>query len=80
MYVRPEARGKGTVQQVVDFLESAASAQGCEKVFLETGPYSYQALAFYEKKGYGRCGPYCEYPDHPLSVFMRKQLALSHQA
>jgi putative acetyltransferase len=56
-------------------LEAAARARGCETVFLETGPYSHQALAFYAKQGYGRCGPYGEYPDHPLSVFMRKQLA-----
>ena len=75
MYVRPETRGSGTAQQVIEFLESAARAQGCEIVLLETGPYSYQALAFYGKQGYGRCGPYGEYPDHPLSVFMRKQLA-----
>lgn len=41
MYVRPEARSSGTAQQVIEFLESAARAQGCEAVFLETGPYSY---------------------------------------
>ncbi len=75
MYVRPEARGAGTAQQVIEFLESAARMQGCETVLLETGPHSHQALAFYTKQGYGRCGPYGEYPDHPLSVFMRKQLA-----
>jgi putative acetyltransferase len=75
MYVRPSARGTGAAQKVIEFLEAAARARGCETVFLETGPYSHQALAFYAKQGYGRCGPYGEYPDHPLSVFMRKQLA-----
>jgi putative acetyltransferase len=74
MYVRPEARGSSTARLVIDFLESAARARGCNTVLLETGPSSYQALAFYARQGYVRCGPYGEYPDHPLSVFMRKQL------
>ncbi|WP_431261617.1 GNAT family N-acetyltransferase [Roseateles chitinivorans] len=74
MFVRPQVRGSGTARQVIEFLEAAARARGCEVVFLETGPYSHEALAFYDKQGYGRCGPYGEYPDHPLSVFMCKQL------
>jgi len=74
MYVHPRARGTGTAQQVIDFLESAARARGCQVVFLETGPHSHQALAFYARQGYDRCGPYGDYPDHPLSVFMRKPL------
>jgi len=79
MYVRPDARGKGTAQRLIEFLESAACLRGCETVLLETGPYSHQALAFYEKRGYRRRGSYAEYPDHPLSVFMGKQLTPSRQ-
>lgn len=75
MYVRPENRGSGAARQVVEFLESAARARGCRAIQLETGPYSTEALAFYAKQGYVRCGPYGDYPDHPLSVFMRKPLA-----
>lgn len=75
MYVRPEARGVGTAQQIIEFLESAARMLGCETVLLEMGPHSPQALAFYTKQGYARCGPHGEYPDHPLSVFMRKRIA-----
>ena len=77
MYVRPEARGTGAAGQIVDLLESAARARGCTTVLLETGPHSREALAFYARQGYVRCGPYGDYPDHPLSVFMRKQLALA---
>jgi len=76
MFVRPEARGKGAARQIIEFLESAARAQGCRTLLLETGPYQPEALAFYAKQGYERCGPFGEYPDHQLSVFMRKQLAL----
>lgn len=75
LYVRPESRGDGTAQRIIERLESAARGRGCGTVLLETGPHSTQALAFYARQGYERCGPYGEYPDHPLSVFMRKRLA-----
>lgn len=74
LYVRPAVRGSGTAQRVIDVLESAARARGCDTVLLETGPHSIPALAFYAKRGYSRCGPFGDYPDHPLSVFMRKRL------
>jgi putative acetyltransferase len=77
LYVHPQARGTGTARQVVDLLESSARARGCSMVLLETGPHSREALAFYTRQGYVRCGPYGDYPDHPLSVFMRKPLAQS---
>lgn len=74
MYVRPEARGQGVARQILDALESAARARGCACFMLETGPYQPDALAFYGKQGYARCGPFGDYPDHPLSVFMREQV------
>ena len=74
LYVRPEARGRGAARRIVEFLESTARAQGCDALVLETGPYQPEALAFYARQGYGRCGPFGDYPDHPLSVFMRKRL------
>jgi putative acetyltransferase len=74
MYVRPEARGKGAARQITGMLESAASARGCQTLMLETGPYQPEALAFYARQGYTRCGPFGDYPDHPLSVFLRKDL------
>jgi len=73
MYVRPELRGQGAARQLLDALESAALAQGCRTLMLETGPYQAEALAFYARQGYARCGPFGDYPDHPLSVFMCKQ-------
>ncbi|MCW7539671.1 GNAT family N-acetyltransferase [Aquabacterium sp. A7-Y] len=75
MFVRPEARRNGTARQIIKFLEASARSQGCRTLLLETGPYQPEALAFYAKQGYERCGPFGDYPDHPLSVFMRKQLA-----
>lgn len=74
MYVRPTARGQGTARQLIGTLERAAIERGCRQLMLETGPHQPEALAFYASQGFERCGPFGDYPDHPLSVFMRKAL------
>lgn len=76
MYVKPEARGLGMARQIIETLESSARERGCQTLMLETGPYQTEALAFYARQGYVRCGPFGDYPEHPLSVFMCRQLAL----
>ena len=76
MYVRPAARGQGVAQYICHALESAAHAQGCRTLMLETGPCQPEALAFYAKQGFVRCGPFGDYPEHPLSVFMSKRLSV----
>jgi putative acetyltransferase len=75
LYVRPQARGLGVASQILGTLEALAFAQGCKTLQLETGPRQTEALAFYAKSGYERCGPFGGYPEHPLSVFMRKSIA-----
>ena len=80
MYVRPETRGQGVAKKLLNALESAAQAQGCAVLTLETGPYQHEALALYERHGYQRRGPYGDYPDDPLSVFMQKTVGASHGA
>ena len=72
MYVRPEARGQGLARRVLGMLEQEAAVRGCTEYALETGPSQPEALALYERLGYQRCGPYGDYRDDPLSVFMRK--------
>jgi putative acetyltransferase len=57
-------------------LESQAIDSGCKLLTLETGPYQQEALALYAATGYERCGPYGDYPDDPLSVFMQKHLVV----
>ena len=61
-------------RHILAALESEALARGCGNFMLETGPCQPDALAFYGKQGYVRCGPFGDYPDHPLSVFMHKQV------
>lgn len=74
MYVQPAMRGKGVARQLMEMLEQAARAAGCPLMVLETGPSQPEAIALYERHGFARCGPYGDYRDDPLSVFMRKSL------
>jgi len=74
MYVQPAARGQGLARGVLALLEQAALDQGCPEMVLETGPSQPAALSLYERHGFQRCAPYGDYPDDPLSVFMRKPL------
>ena len=41
---------------------------------LETGPTQPEALILYEHLGYRCRGPFGDYPDDPLSVFMQKNV------
>lgn len=75
MYVRPAARGQGVARRLLEQLEVRARAQGCTALMLETGPTMPAALALYERLGYKYRGPFGDYPDDPLSVFMAKALA-----
>jgi putative acetyltransferase len=72
MYVAETSRGKGIAGAILGLLESAARQSGCKVFTLETGPYQPEALKFYASKGYQRTGPFGDYPDDPLSVFMQK--------
>jgi putative acetyltransferase len=74
MYVSPHARGRGVGKRLLALLESRAIVSGCNSVALETGPYQPEALALYAAAGYERRGPFGDYTDDPLSVFMQKHI------
>ena len=74
MYVRPAYRAKGIAAQILSHLETEAVTRGCITLQLETGPYQPAALAFYRKNGFEKCGAFGDYAEHPLSVFMKKEL------
>lgn len=80
MYVRPQNRGQGVARSLLVDLEAESLRAGCQESLLETGPYQAEALAFYERQGYARCGPFGAYVDHPLSVFMAKKLVHQESA
>jgi putative acetyltransferase len=74
MYVSPRGRGQGVARKLVTMLESRAVDSGCKVIRLETGPYQHGALALYASAGYQRRGPFGDYTDDPLSVFMQKHI------
>ncbi|WP_333993896.1 GNAT family N-acetyltransferase [Burkholderia orbicola] len=75
MYVSPRGRGQGIARQLIALLESRAIDLGCRLLKPETGPYQHEALALYASVGYERRGPFGDYTDDPLSVFMQKHIA-----
>jgi putative acetyltransferase len=80
MYVSPHGRGRGVAKKLLTLLESRAVGSGCKLLKLETGPHQHEALALYASVGYERRGPFGDYTDDPLSVFMQKHLSPGHSA
>jgi putative acetyltransferase len=74
MYVRPSYRVKGIAAKILSHLEGEAIKRGSIILQLETGPYQPEALAFYRKHGFQNCSAFGDYAEHPLSVFLRKEL------
>ncbi len=74
MWVVPEARGRGISKAILADLEARTIGAGHSLLRLETGIDSHEALALYERKGFVRRGPFDDYREDPLSVFMEKQL------
>lgn len=74
MFVPLRLRGSGISRALMVHLESHARAVGIPCMRLETGIKQDAALALYEKCGFVRIGPFDDYAEDPLSVFMEKQL------
>lgn len=72
MYLQPPWRGGGRARALLQRLEAEGRARGCRVFRLETGIHQHEALAFYERSGYVRRGPFGDYQPDPLSVFMHK--------
>lgn len=70
-------RGRGVGSAVLAFLLDQARSRGAERLLLETGAEDYFAPArrLYERHGFAVRGPFADYTDDPLSVYM--ELALS---
>lgn len=77
MFVPPEQRGRGIGKAIIAFLEAASAERDCLLLRLETGIYQPEAHGLYQRAGYARRGPYGDYPDDPLSVFMEKQISVA---
>jgi putative acetyltransferase len=74
MFVLPEYRGRKLGRILLEELEMRMRAAGLVIARLETGNAQPEALGLYEKAGYVRRGPFGDYCEDPLSVFMEKNL------
>jgi putative acetyltransferase len=74
MFVLPEFRGLKLGRRILEELESRARAAGLALARLETGIHQPEALLLYERAGYQRRGPFGDYSEDPLSIFMEKKL------
>jgi putative acetyltransferase len=74
MYVAPAMRGRGVGRALLAALEAEARRLGVTRLVLETGPRQPDAIALYEREGFVHIEAFGEYKDHPLSVFMGKDL------
>jgi putative acetyltransferase len=75
MYVARDLRGKGIGRALLDRLESEALKLGLDRLVLETGIRSPQALALYRGAGFNTIPAYGEYVSSPTtSVCLSKAL------
>ncbi|MBP2227243.1 putative acetyltransferase [Azospirillum agricola] len=74
MYVAPTVRGGRIGARLLDRLAEQARVEGLNSLRLETGIHQAEALRLYRKAGFTERGPYADYPDIPLSIFMEKAL------
>jgi putative acetyltransferase len=72
MYTLPEHRGQGIARVILTLLEEEGRRRGCARFMLETGNLQPEAIAFYERCGYQKCGPFGDYGNDPNSIFMEK--------
>lgn len=74
MYVRPNHRRQGLGQLLLEHLETYARQRGIPRLRLETGIHQREAIALYERLGFGRIPPFANYTDDPLSRCYEKPL------
>jgi putative acetyltransferase len=76
MYVVPAYRSTGIGRALVGQLEAIAVLIGIDRVVLETGVHSPDAIAMYRGAGYAEIPKFGQYVDSPLSYCMAKELRL----
>jgi putative acetyltransferase len=75
MWVVPEARRRGVSKAILAALETRARSEHVAALRLETGVESHAALNLYTQAGFRKRGPFGDYREDPLSVFMEKELS-----
>jgi GNAT superfamily N-acetyltransferase len=73
LYVRPEARGRGVADLLMDALEQQARDVGFSAIYLDSYGDLRAAIALYRRRGYVDCERYNANPQ--ATVFLRKVLS-----
>ena len=73
-FVIDAARGQGVGFALLQAAEAAAREQSMRVIQLETGNLNQAALRLYRGNGFHERGPFGDYPDNGVSVFMEKTL------
>jgi putative acetyltransferase len=73
-FVAATARGQGVGGALLLRAEKAAREDGLRAIQLETGNLNHAALRLYRGSGYHDRGPFGNYPDNGVSVFLEKTL------
>lgn len=74
MFVDPAKRGARLGKRLLDRIEDEARDEGLTILRLETGNTLAAAQRLYKAQGYALRGPFGDYPDDPLSIFMEKHI------
>lgn len=74
MFIQEAARGKGLGKLLLEKLENVAKDNQVKLIQLETGPLQIAAIKMYEQFGYVYRGPFGDYFQNEMSIFMEKQL------
>jgi putative acetyltransferase len=74
MYTSPPARGRGVGRALLTELERVGRELGARELVLETGVRQTEAMALYQRAGFGPIAAWGEYVDSPLSVCLGKAL------
>lgn len=72
MFVADNARRRGVGLCLLKSLEQRARRNGARKLLLETGVSQPEAISLYRRAGFRDRGPFADYREDPLSVFMEK--------
>lgn len=73
LWLKEDQRGQGYGQQILATAETEALRRGCQHVHVDT--LSFQALDFYERRGYAVWGVLEDLPPGHRRYFLKKDLA-----
>jgi ribosomal protein S18 acetylase RimI-like enzyme len=74
MFVRPQFRGLGFGNLLIDHLAEHARANDVGLLRLETGIHQTAAIKLYERAGFQRVPPFGAYVDDPLSLYFERRV------